>query len=73
MTSALHGLCPVLNQLAVGQRLTVKQHEQGVAEQELVLPMVEPELHLVKVGGQVLGADLVVAADARRRRGGSGV
>jgi hypothetical protein len=41
----------------------MNQHEHRVAEEELVVPVVEPELHLVKVGGQVLRADLVIAAD----------
>ena len=52
-----------MNKSCIRQRLPMNQHEQGVAEEVGILPVVEAELHLVKVGGQVLRADLVVAPD----------
>src|SRR5437016_2179630 len=63
-----NGHVPVLgclHQLLVGQCLSQQQPQNRIAEQEGVLSVVEPEGHLVKVGGQMLDAELVVGADDR--------
>ena len=51
------------NQVRVSERIRRDQLEQGIPEQERVLPVVEPELKLVHVGLQVLGRKLVVGPD----------
>ncbi len=49
-------------QSPVRQCIPLEQFQDGVAKHERVLPVVEPERHLVKVGGKMPDAELAVGA-----------
>ena len=53
------------NELLVLQRLGRDQCHERVAEEVIVVPVVEAEGHLVKVGVHVLRRELVIRADNR--------